>query len=146
MTIAEKRYVANEVIATLNTALVRCVVATNGREKTLPKLAANTLIDDFSEISEPERDEIVQTVCKAAIHSQYPNKRIALLGSKLNLGEILLLSDLNKIDIVEAANVLEQLINVMGDNEDGRAQELGKAFGVCKEILQSAQEPVGENI
>lgn len=136
MTGEEKRYVANDVIDELNRAITR-VLALNVRKKEFVKDYLDCYFaDQADEILPGDKEEIENMVFTAVKNSQYPHENIPGVHCKLSLEEILLWTNLCKLDLQVAVRTLFSLLYFMQDNEDERTEKIAQGYRVIAEILE----------
>ncbi len=145
MTRSEKTFIANEIIDKLNESYVRSLVVSEGKEKTIGEIVMEVLAA-HGELDVAVAEKILNQVLQQAKNSEYPTEEIPKATVKLNLAEVLFLTDVRMQDLVKTENVLQSLVNVMSDNDDGRAGALCEAIKVVSEILFSRFESRGVNL
>ncbi len=151
MTRADKTFIMNEIIESLNSNLprYRCAEAEEkeGSYKEIFLTDVKKKLRDYGELGEKVEEEIAEELYKKAIHCDYPDKEILKEGVRLNYHEFLFLSEeITTRGLRSTQSTLQTLADVMQEHDDERAEKIIAAMKVLEQIFSSKHERRGVNI
>ncbi len=137
MTKEENVYVVNEVIALLNEPWNRILVKMMGKQETVRKISKEFIEDNFPDVSEGDRADIIENVLQKAKSCAYPQEPLPFETVTLSYRMTLFLSDVSDHDFEKTIRTIATLTDAMEGYGDARYEKLDGALEVFKELLLS---------
>lgn len=135
MTASDKIYIENEIIAALNEVPARVSAKMHGKTNTVKQFVRVKLADEFPNLLEGAVEDIEKDILARAKRSSYPDEPLGKASRHLNAGEILLLSSLTVCNLQKMKATIEELVGVMRDNDDERAELLAQVLPTLEAIV-----------